>query len=300
VSPGAPKGVTLLPSLVPPGELAVRLGDPRIVVLDATTFLDRQRGGGPYRVRSGLESYLQTHLPGAGFVDIGRDLSRPATPRPFTLPTPELLADRLGNAGVGDDVHVVAYAQAEPIWATRLWWLLRYVGHDAASVLDGGLAGWRAAGLPVEAGPVRLSPRRLTVRPRHELVVSLPEMARLSAEAAAGHPRAWLVNALRPSVFRGEGLTSYSRPGRIPGSVNLPWTSLVDAGACWRDGDARRRAIAAASVPDGERVVAYCGGGISATAAVFAWFLEGRADVALYDGSLAEWTAHEDLPVEVG
>lgn len=296
-----PGPAALLPPLVSAAHLAEHLGDPGVVVLDATTFLDRQVDGGPYAVRSGRPTYLEAHLPGAGFVDLHGALSCQPAGQQFALPPPEELAAALGAAGVGDDTHVVAYAQKDPIWATRLWWLLRYLGHDAASVLDGGLPGWQATGLGVQAGECAPRARHLTARPRPDLLVTLPNMADLSAAATAGRPGAWLVNALRPSVFRGEQVTSYSRPGRIPGSVNLPWTSLVDrTTARWKSPAARTEAIAALGIPRTDRVVAYCGAGISATAAVFAWYLEGRDDVALYDGSLAEWTAHEDLPLDLG
>lgn len=127
----------LLPPLISPEELRYALGDERVRVFDATVFLRRAVNGGPYTVESGRESYTRAHIPGAGFADIPGALSDPASLFAFTLPAAEHFAAAAGRLGIGDGTHVVAYAQDAPMWATRLWWLLRYFGHDDTSVLDG-------------------------------------------------------------------------------------------------------------------------------------------------------------------
>lgn len=286
----------LLPLLAAPDEVAAVLDDPRLRVLDATVRLERPAGGGPYEVVSGIDGYRAGHVPGAAFADVAGALADPDAPHPFALPTPVRFAAGAGDLGIGPDLHVVVYAQESPMWATRLWWLLRAFGFDAVSVLDGGLPAWRAAGLPVRTGDESYATAEFAARPRPELVASQADVERIVDGGGA-----CLVNALRPEVFRGEGPSCYSRPGRIPGSVNVPWTGLVDPDTNrFRPANELVAALAAGGVPDDEPLVAYCGGGISATVDLFALTLAGRPDGRLYDGSLTEWTADPSLPVEVG
>ena len=270
--------------LIAPEAVAARLAEFR--VFDATVALDRPVPGGPYVPRPRREDYLAGHVPGAAFVD-HLEFSDPGSPFPFTLPSAERFAAVAGAHGIGPGVSVVVYSQASVMWATRLWWLLRYFGFDDVAVLDGGLTAWKTAGLPVAAGEASYSAASFEARPRPELLAT-----RADVEAIVGGEPACLVNTLDPRVFRGEGPTSYSRPGRIPGSVNVPTSGLVDA-------ETQRLAGLPSSFPPGP-LVFYCGGGISATVGVFAAALTGREDARLYDGSLTEWTADPSLPVEVG
>lgn len=286
--------------LIAPEELATRLHE--VVVLDATVLLDRPPEGGPYTPVPQREAYDNAHIPGARFADLVTDLADPAAPFPFAIPSPERFAWRIAALGVGDGTPVVVYAQDAPMWATRLWWLLQYFGHDDVAVLDGGLPAWRAAGLPVTAAPTPppASPPRFTPRPRPELLATRADVEAIVRGDDGAGTAACLVNALSPTVFRGEGPSSYSRPGRIPGSLNVPHATLIDPDTnCFRP----RTELAAtlATLPADDPIVAYCGGGISATVDVFALALLGRRDdVRLYDGSLTEWTADPALPVETG
>jgi thiosulfate/3-mercaptopyruvate sulfurtransferase len=286
----------LLSRLVSPEELRDALGDERVRVFDATVFLRRATAGGPYTVESGHESYARGHIPKAAFADIPGALSDPASPFAFTLPAAEQFAAAAGRLGIGDGTHVVAYAQDAPMWATRLWWLLRYFGHDDTSVLDGGLGAWTAAGGPVEPGESRYPPAPFTGRSRPALLARLADV-----RETTGNGSACLVNALSPAAFRGEGPGAYSRPGRIPGSVNVPWDGLVDpATNRFRPPAELAAALNNGGVRADQPVIAYCGGGISATVDLFALSLTGRDDARLYDGSLTEWSAHPDLPLVTG
>jgi thiosulfate/3-mercaptopyruvate sulfurtransferase len=287
-----------LPPLIDVGTLRRLHDEPALRVFDATVNLLRPPAGGPYQVQTGRAAYEQEHIPGAAFADIPGALSDPGSPFPFTLPNAERFAAAAGRLGIGPGTHVVAYAQDTPMWATRLWWQLRFFGFDAVSVLDGGLPAWRAAGLPIDDAPVEYAPATFVAEPRQAWLAT---RADVEAAVAAGGGAACLVNALTPPVFRGEGPSSYSRPGRIPGSVNAPWTELIDPETNrFRSPEKLQQAFAAAGALGPAPVIAYCGGGISATVDLFALTLLGRDQARLYDGSLTEWTRDPSLPVEVG
>lgn len=285
-----------LPSLVSADVLAAALTDPGVLVLDATTRLTVAIDGQPYTITPDVDGYREGHVPGAVFADIPNTLSDPDSRFPFALPTPARLAAAAAGLGIGDATHVVAYDTASNSWATRLWWLLRVFGHDAVSVLDGGLAAWTAAGHPVESGAVAVAPATFTARFRPELVADKAEVCVISEAGGV------LVNALAPATFRGEAEKNpYPRRGRIPGSTNLPSRSLLDPATNRLLGrPALRAALQAAGVRSGERNVTYCGGGIAATLPAFAAYVVDGTEVAVYDGSLTEWTADPTLPVEVG
>ena len=289
-----------LPPLTDVEALATVLDDPALRLFDATVNLIRPPEGGPYTVQSGRAEYERAHIPGAGFADIAGALSDPDSPLPFTLPTAERFAAAAGRLGIGDGTHAVIYAQDSPMWATRLWWQLRYFGFDAVSVLDGGLPAWNASGQALSDAAVEYPPATFVTAPRPEWLARREEIERI---VEAGGAPACLVNALTPTVFRGEGVgsSSYSRPGRIPGSVNAPWTALIDPDTNrFRAAAELRQALEAAGALGERPVIAYCGGGISATVDLFALSLVGRYDARLYDGSLTEWTRDPALPLEVG
>jgi thiosulfate/3-mercaptopyruvate sulfurtransferase len=287
-----------LPPLVDVATLSGHLDDSSLRLFDATVELARPPEGGPYAVRSGRPGYEQAHIPGAAFADIAGELSDPDSPFPFTLPSGERFAAAAGSLGIGPGTHVVVYAQDTPMWATRLWWLLRFFGFDAVSVLDGGLPAWRASGRSTDSGSAAYAPAEFTARPRWERLARRVDVEDI---VAAGDGSVCLLNALTPPVFRGEGPSSYSRPGRIPGSVNAPWTELVDPETnLFRPPADLERALQNAGALGSTPVIAYCGGGISATVDLFALALLGHDEARLYDGSLTEWTRDDALPVEVG
>ena len=280
--------------LVTAGWLDGRLGRADIVVLDATVYLDPPSApDAPYDVRSGRADWEGAHVPGSRFADLVDALSDPGAPFPFTLPSPERFAAGMAALGVGDDTLVVAYDGDSGMWASRLWWMLRVFGHDHAVVLDGGLAAWRAGGRPLtrEISPAR-SDARFTASFRPELVADRDEV-----RDALEDPSILLVNALSPELHRGEQ-SRYGRAGHIPGSSNIPARSLLLPDGTVRPAPDLRRAFEESGALEADRVIAYCGGGISATTDALALAVLGRGDVAIYDGSLREWAADADLPLE--
>jgi thiosulfate/3-mercaptopyruvate sulfurtransferase len=276
--------------------LADHLGDPGLVVLDATVHLDAPvQDDRPYDVRGGRADWELAHVPGSRFADIPGELSDPRARYPFTLPSPERFAEAIARLGVGDDTTVVTYDDDGGMWAARLWWMLRVFGHERSAVLDGGLAAWRADGHALTAEPgLDPAPATFTSRRRASLVADRGEVL-----AALTDPSVLLVNALAPEAHRGE-TNRYGRPGRIPGSVNVSARSLLAADGRFRAEHELREAFAAAGAIAAPRVIAYCGGGISAANDALALALLGREDAAIYDGSLREWAGDPELPLETG
>ena len=263
-------------------------------IFDTTVFLhpDPPR----FRVESGAEQYRAGHIPGAGFLDLTGNLSDSDSPYGFTLPEPDALAEVLAQAGIADDTNrVVLYSAGHVMWATRVWWMLHNLGHTAVSVLDGGLRSWRAAGRPVDDSPCSY-PAAASFTHRFDSNAWVDSATVLNA---IGDPATCTVNALSEDVYSGTGAMNYGRKGHIAGSRNLPYEMLLEHGK-FRNAEHLSASLAAKGLADAERVICYCGGGISATIDAFALRLLGHTNVAVYDGSMSEWTADPELPMEMG
>lgn len=280
------------PLLTEAGDLADRLESDTIRVLDAAVFLEPAETG--YRAVSGIDRYREGHIPGAVFMDLIHAFSDTGSGLGFTRPAPEKLAEALGDLGVSAAHEVVVYSSGHMMWATRAFWLLRYAGHDNVSVLNGGLRGWREAGGTLATGDEAYPSAVFQANPRPEIFVDLAE-----TRQAMNDPAVCSVNALAPEVYAGTGGTNYGRRGHIPGSRNLHYDRLMD-GPRFRPVDELRQALDETGMLAAPRVIAYCGGGISATIDAFACLLAGKAEVAVYDGSMSEWVRDESLPLVTG
>jgi thiosulfate/3-mercaptopyruvate sulfurtransferase len=173
--------------------------------------------------------------------------------------------------------------------------MLRALGFDGAAVLDGGFDRWQAEGRAIETGePKGYPPSTFTPRPRPGQFVD-----KTAVRAAIGDPGTVTVNALRPQSYQGLEPSPYGRPGRVPGSVNVPSATLIDpaSGRFVSPAEALARFEAAGISPD-KHVIAYCGGGISATIDLFLLHQLGFDDLTLYDGSMGEWAKDPSLPIE--
>ncbi len=190
---------------------------------------------------------------------------------------------------------MVLYASTTPMWATRVWWMLRAAGFDDVSVLDGGFGKWKAEGRAVSSEPCRYPPARFRARPRAERWADRDEVL-----ASIGCGSVCTINALSHSVHSGESETSYGRKGHIEGSLNVPYASLVNRDGTYRTPAELRASFDAVGAFAKPRVIFYCGGGISATLDAFALELLGHPDVAVYDGSLSEWARDPSLPMKTG
>ncbi|MEX2223173.1 MAG: sulfurtransferase [Candidatus Rokuibacteriota bacterium] len=277
--------------------LATSLTQPNLRIYDCTTYLEPPDPGSPdpYKVVSGRKTFLAGHIPGADFLDLEAELSRSDTPLKFMMPPPEHLARAFGRHGLGDGARVVLYSLGSMMWATRVWWMLRALGFDGAAVLDGGFDRWQAEGRPIETGEPRgYPPATFTPRPRPGSFVD-----KTAVKAAIGDPATVTVNALAPQSYHGLSPSPYGRPGRVPGSVNVPSATLVDPATKGFVSPAEALAqFAAAGIAPDRRVIAYCGGGISATMDLFLLHQLGFENLTLYDGSMGEWAKDPSLPIE--
>jgi thiosulfate/3-mercaptopyruvate sulfurtransferase len=191
----------------------------------------------------------------------------------------------------------VAYDRKDGIWAARLWWMLRVFGFDEVSVLDGGFRAWCDMGGPVSTqAPGRPPAPRFDASLRPELLATVEDVERHVLEGGT-----CLVNALDAPLFRGDVPIAHRRAGRIPGSVNVAASGLIDpATNRFLPEEEVRRHFEAAGVLGERPIVAYCGGGIAASFDALALALIGRDDVAVYDGSLVEWAEDPERPLETG
>lgn len=281
-------------ALVATGWLEDHLADPDLRVFDCTTYLAYEEGTGrPYTVVSGESDFDEGHVPGSGHLDLQAEFSRADSPYSFTLPAPETAGAAFARRGVGDGTRVVLYSRGTPQWATRFWWMLRWLGFDAAAVLDGGWEKWAAEGRPVSTAPCAYAPATLTVAPRPGVFTGKDEVL-----AGIGAPGVCTINALAPDLHSGAN-PRYGRPGHVPGSVNAPVASLLDpATRTVRPPEEVAAAFAAIGARPDQRIIAYCGGGIAATFDAFLLHQLGYDDVAVYDASMSEWAKDERLPIE--
>jgi thiosulfate/3-mercaptopyruvate sulfurtransferase len=280
-----------VPTLVDPDWLADRLDAPDLRVLDCTVHLRTDRNG-DYQLSSGYDDWVDGHVPGSAFADLIEDLSETDDPDyPFQLPTPEDFATAAADLGVSNDSRVVLYDTVDAgnnnEWAARLWWMFRVFGHDQVGVLDGGWARWTAEDRPVSTSTSEPEPATFTADYRPELVADKEDVdSRLDDDDAC------LINALRPSDHATQ---------RIPNSENVPAVgedAVITDDGTYQPATTLRDRFADVGATDAEAVITYCGGGIAASSEALALYQAGITDAAVYDGSLSEWTADPDRPVE--
>ena len=280
--------------LVSTAWLADNLGDPDLRIFDATVHL-RPSTPGPYRIESGRDDYRTGRIPGAGFLDLTGDLSLAGAPLNFTLPPLDQLERAFGAAGIARGTRVVIYSTTTPMWSTRVWWMLRSAGFDDVAVLDGGFVRWVAEERPVEVGDRAWPPAALNLKAREGAWANREDVL-----AAIGDGGVCTINALSPSVHSGDSETSYGRKGHIKGSRNVPYAALLGPDGTWRSDAELRALFDAVGAFERPRVICYCGGGISATMDALALARLGHPSVAVYDGSMSEWSRDPALPMETG
>ena len=268
-------------TLITPTELAQYLDQPQWVIVDCRFELND--------VEAGRRAYQQSHIAGAVYAHLDKDLSGP----PLTdrgrhpLPAPEALMDLFSRLGIHAGTQVVAYDDSTGAIAGRLWWMLRYMGHDAVAVIDGGWAAWLEANLPVRSGVEENARTSFQGTPRRRMLVTIDEL-----------PSGLLVDSRDPVRFRGEQEPLDPRAGHIPGAVNYPYASNLDAtGRFLTPQQLKEQLLATHANAPPENVVYYCGSGVSACHNVLAHVHAGLPEGRLYVGSWSEWCSDPRRPI---
>ncbi|BDI60500.1 sulfurtransferase [Qipengyuania nanhaisediminis] len=276
-------------SLISTDWLAERLGDPGLVVLDATRHLPAAR-------RDAAREFAEGHLPGARFLEL-ETLYDPDSPVPSALPSAAQLAERLAVLGVEAGDAIVIYDDSAVKTSARAWFTLTAHGIERVAVLDGGLAKWRSEGRPLESGagehrhaaPLALAPAR-EVAGKVDVLKALDDYSAQILDARA-----------RERVFgTGTDPVHGGRNGRIPGSLNLPYGELFAADGTFKPPGTLRALFEEAGLDWDQPVITTCGSGVTASVLLFALRLAGKRDVRLYDGSWQEWEADPDTPKHEG
>ena len=266
--------------LADPDWLLGHLGEAGLRVIDLRWYSD---------ARSGRDAYLTGHIPGASFVDLDAEITGTEGPGRHPLPGRAQFQAAMRAAGVGRASRVVVYDDQGGFSAARLWWLLRYFGHSAAAVLDGGLQAWRGA---LEKGPSPEATGDFVAADPDQRAIA--DLAQVRSSAAAV-----LVDARAGERFRGEVEPLDAKAGHIPGAVNLAWRSNLDESLRFLPAQELAARYRAVGVESGTEVIAYCGSGISACVDLLALEVAGLPGARLYPGSWSDWSSH-DLPVAVG
>ncbi len=276
-------------NLISPQELA-RLATPEWRIFDCRFDLAAPR--------SGRLAYDQGHLPGAFFLDLEEDLSSPPNGLNgrHPLPDPQFLADKLGSLGVGAETQVVAYDASGGMFAARLWWLLRWLGHDKVAVLNGGLPAWTRLGQPLDA----IEPSAVA----GHFPLQLQNGMKVDAEYVLGHlehPGMTLIDARSPDRFRGENETLDPVGGHIPGAINRFFKDNLEADGCFKQASELQEEFGKLiKGGDAHNVVLQCGSGVTACHNLLAMEAAGLDGARLYAGSWSEWCADPARPIATG
>jgi thiosulfate/3-mercaptopyruvate sulfurtransferase len=271
-------------TLIGAADLARHLDDADWVCLDCRFELARPDWGG--------EAWTAGHIPHARYAHLDRDLSGPRSARSgrHPLPDPGALAATFSRFGIDAGVQVVAYDQGPGTYAARAWWLLRWLGHTGAAVLDGGFAAWERARLPVSTLATERPPRRFEARPNSAWVATTEAIAAALAAGTLARGEPLLIDARGADRFAGENETLDPVAGHIPGAHNHPYAGNLDGRGQFLPREELRRAwTATLRGRPPAALVAMCGSGVTACHNLLALEVAGLGGARLYPGSWSEW-----------
>lgn len=267
--------------------LLARLYEADIVIADCRFQLGKPDAG--------REAYEAGHIPRAVYLDLERDLSGPVEAHGGRHPLPDAqqLIERLRRAGIGRDSRVVAYDDQGGAMASRLWWLLRYLGHEQVYVMEEGYSAWAAAGFPVTTEQPVVIPSDFAGQPRPELLADVEAVRQASQSGAPT-----LIDSREPRRYAGLEEPIDRKAGHIPGARNFFWKQALDEQNRWLSAE-ELQAHFAGLEPEQE-IVVYCGSGVTACPNVLALTEAGFRNVRLYAGSWSDWISYSENPIATG
>ena len=277
-------------------ELKRNLGNKKVRVYDCTTFLHYtdDHPSKPYDVESGYQDYLEEHIPGASFLDLQNQISNTKSQFKFTLPDMVSLRSGFGKLGIGDPHHIILYSTNGLQWATRVWWMIYMLGYKNVSILNGGLREWKRNDYDLESGENFYSETTFLNSESQSFFVG-----REQTLDAMNNNSCFLINALTSDIHNGES-TRYGRPGRIPRSINIPFSDLMDINThMLKSPEEALSVFEKYNISKDSEILNYCGGGIAATLNAFVLHQLGFEKLQVYDNSLSEWAMDESLPMEI-
>ena len=273
------------------------LDNENVRIFDCTTYLLYQDEDPslPYIVESGFKEYQVSHIKNSGYLDLQKDLSDNSSKFRFTLPDYHTLAKKFSNLGVGDNYHIVLYSRNGLQWATRIWWMLYVLGFKNLSILDGSFNEWKKNNLPTESKINIFEKSEFKIEINNKIFVDKNRVLR-----SMNIKECVILNSLTEDLHNGEN-PRYGRPGRIPGSLNIPFHELTDLEkGCFKTPSECLEVFKKKGITQDSRVLNYCGGGIAASLDAFVLFQLGYDDIEIYDNSMSEWATDENLPIEIG
>lgn len=275
-------------NIISTADLAANLDHPDWVVMDCRFDLAKPEWG--------FEEYISGHIPGSGYAHLDKDLAAPIIPESgrHPLPSIDVFASKLGGWGIGNSTQVVVYDTTGGVYAGRLWWLLRFLGHSSAAVLDGGFQKWVNEGRPLATGVQQVHPPvHFTPNPNWDMVMDAAAVERIRQD-----PSFCLVDARSPERFRGENEPIDPVAGHIPGAVNrFHGKNLAPDGTFLPPDTLREQFTDLIGRTSPENVVVYCGSGVTSIHHILAMELAGLPGAKLYAGSWSEWIRDRKRPI---
>ena len=275
--------------------LAENINNNNIRTFDCTTYLHYRDNDPslPYVVESGREQYEKSHIPNSSYIDLQSDLSDKDSPYRFTMPNLKVLSENFQKVGIGEGFHIVLYSRNGTQWSARIWWMLRSVGVDNVSILDGGFNEWTRLGLPTSDKILTFPKSNFNFKPRNEIFVDKEPVIK-----ALEDKNTKILNSLTEDIHKGLN-PRYGRPGRIPNSLNIPFHKLLDPETGkFLGAEELLEIFQKNKISYENQIINYCGGGIAASLEAFVLYQLGYKNLKIYDNSLSEWAIDENLPME--